>query len=269
MPLRRAARVLLVGPPGAGKGTQTERLLKRYPQLSSIGSGDLLRDNVRNRTPLGIQAEATMKAGNLVPDTMILRVIINELTMRGWILNGEQKQLTLNSTAATLDGSALLGAFSATIDNFITPPPTPDDDLYPNEDPDASFVLDGFPRTAGQATQLDTYIPINLVVNIDTPASVIMDRICNRWVHVPSGRVYNTTFNAPKVPGKDDVTGEPLTRREDDDPETWKQRLRKFEETAAPMLEFYDKKGVLRTVSGNSSDEISPKLFAEFGRMFL
>ena len=87
-------------------------------------------------------------------------------------------------------------------------------------------------------------------------------------MHAPSGRVYNTDFNTPKVAGKDDVTGEPLTKREDDGEKTWKQRLRKFDETSRPLLEHYDKKGVLWTVEGNSSDEISPRLFAEFERRF-
>lgn len=137
-----------------------------------------------------------------------------------------------------------------------------------SDHPSASFILDGFPRTAAQASQLDDLIPINLVVNINTPPEVIIDRISNRWVHAPSGRVYNTTFNAPKVPGIDDVTGEPLTRREDDDPEVWKARLKSFRETSLPLLEHYDKLGVLWTVNGNSSNEITPKIFKEFSKRF-
>jgi adenylate kinase len=137
-----------------------------------------------------------------------------------------------------------------------------------SDDPSASFILDGFPRTAGQASQLDALIPINLVVSLKTPFEVILERIAGRWVHAPSGRVYNTTFNAPKVAGKDDITGEPLTKRSDDDEETWKARLKKFEETSEPLLEHYDRKGVLWTVEGNSSDEISPKLYEEFEKRF-
>jgi len=105
-------------------------------------------------------------------------------------------------------------------------------------------------------------------VHLDTPASVIIDRITNRWIHAPSGRVYNTTFNPPKSPGKDDITGESLTQREDDSEATWLTRLGKFQETCEPLLEHYDRLGVLWTVKGNSSDEISPKLFEEFGRRF-
>lgn len=138
----------------------------------------------------------------------------------------------------------------------------------PDNTPSASYILDGFPRTAAQATQLDALVPINLVVHIDTPASVIIDRITNRWIHAASGRVYNTTFNPPKTPGKDDITGETLTQRADDSEATWLTRLKKFQETCEPLLEHYDKLGVLWVVQGNSSDEISPKLFQEFGRRF-
>jgi adenylate kinase len=115
---------------------------------------------------------------------------------------------------------------------------------------------------------LDTLVPVNFVVELITPASVILNRIASRWVHEPSGRVYNTDFNAPKTPGKDDVTGEPLTQREDDSIDTWKQRLRKFEETSRALLDHYDRRGCLWRVEGNSSDEISPKLFAEVERRF-
>lgn len=137
-----------------------------------------------------------------------------------------------------------------------------------SEDPSASFILDGFPRTVEQATQLDSLIPINLVVSLKTPASVILERIAGRWVHAPSARVYNTTFHPPKVSGLDDITGERLTKRPDDSEETWRTRLKKFEETSEPLLEHYAQKGVLWEVQGNSSDEISPKLYQEFERRF-
>jgi adenylate kinase len=115
---------------------------------------------------------------------------------------------------------------------------------------------------------LDSLVPINFVVHLVTPPSIILSRITSRWVHEPSGRVYNADFNAPKVPGKDDLTGEPLTQREDDSIDTWKQRLHKFEETSRALLQHYQRKGCLWRVEGNSSDEITPKLFAEFERKF-
>jgi adenylate kinase len=259
--LKRAARVILVGAPGVGKGTQTERLIRRYPQLSSISSGDLLRNNVRNRTPLGVQAEAKMKAGELVPDNMILRLIYNELKTRGWV-KSDEPMIPYNLNTASADA-----AIPWMEDPFVAGAPTPQSFSF-SDAPTASFILDGFPRNATQAAQIDKLVPINLVVNINTSAEIVIDRICNRWVHEPSGRVYNTTFNAPKVAGKDDVTGEPLTRRPDDDPDVWRTRLSNFEKTSLPLLEHYDRKGVLWTVKGNSSDEISPKLFAEFDKRF-
>ncbi len=187
-------------------------------------------------SPSGLQAEGAMKAGNLVPDDMILKLILNELKAKRWVS----------------PKSSVSDALPA----------------EPSDNPGASFILDGFPRTSVQASRLDALIPINLVVSLITPVDIILKRIASRWVHAPSGRVYNTDFNAPKVAGKDDLTGEPLTKRADDDDETWKQRLKKFDETSLPLLEHYDSKGILWTVKGNSSDEISPKLFQEFERRF-
>ena len=193
---------------------------------------------------------------------MILRLILNEFTTRGWLRDSSKASYSLNSAVNQLSGAEPVD------DTFITTF-NPEDRKYNySDEPSASFVLDGFPRTAPQATQLDELVPINFVVHINTPNSIVVDRICNRWVHEPSGRVYNTTFNAPKVHGVDDVTGEPLSRRPDDDPEIWKKRLKSFEETSIPLLEHYDKQGVLWTVNGNSSDEITPRLLQELKRRF-
>ncbi|KAJ6005261.1 Adenylate kinase 2 [Penicillium sp. IBT 35674x] len=238
--LQKPARIILIGAPGVGKGTQSERLLSRFPQLASISSGDLLRENVRRRTSLGIEAEAAMQSGNLVPDSMILNLISSELKSKGWLIPSPQS--TSSSTQPTNESHTL--------------------------SPTASFILDGFPRTASQATSLDTLVPVNFVVQLITPPSVILSRIASRWVHEPSGRVYNTDFHPPKVPGKDDVTGEPLTQRQDDSIDTWKQRLRKFEETSRALIEHYEGRGCVWRVEGNSSDEISPQLFAEIERRF-
>jgi len=211
-----------------------------------------------------------MKTGALIPDTTILRLIVSELKMRGW-LQSLQSPMTLASMAATADSIDVSGSgrnMEVESDNYITQEPAKESAFEYSESPDASFILDGFPRTAGQAQSLAALLPINLVVHIKTPIDVILDRICNRWVHADSGRVYNTTFNAPKVAGKDDITGETLIQRDDDKPETWKARLAKFEETSLPLLEHYDKQGVLWSVQGNTSDEISPRLFDEFGKRF-
>lgn len=209
-----------------------------------------------------------MKTGALVPDSMILRLIRNTLVTRGWLVDkSSPRTLTLNAAAAGLD---LAGPAQALPNHSFlsTMPSTLDSEYDFNEDPDASFILDGFPRNDAQARQLDALVPINLVVDIHTPPDIIMDRICNRWIHAPSGRTYNTTFNPPKAPGVDDLTGEPLTQRDDDNPDVWRARLQKFHETSLPLLDHYDKLGVLWRVEGNTSDEISPALFREFERRF-
>lgn len=211
----------------------------------------------------GIKAQITMRSGGLVPDAMILRLILNELKTRGWLfLPGGPEMLTLNSATAATSHQDF------DVDSFVETPSLANAFPQTSDDPSASFILDGFPRTASQATQLDTVVPVNFVVSIRTPFPIILERIAGRWVHAPSGRVYNTTFHPPMVPGRDDVTGEPLTKRPDDDEKTWLARLRKFEETSEPLLEHYAKKGVLWEVEGNSSDEITPKLDAEFQRRF-
>lgn len=203
-----------------------------------------------------------MKTGELVPDSMILRLIVNELTTRGWIQDNTLRPYSVYSSSVGVEDA------DGTVDSVLIPSQFRAAKYQYSDHASASFVLDGFPRTASQAVQLDEIVPINLVVNIQTPPEVIIERICNRWVHEPSGRVYNTTFNPPKVEGRDDVTGEALTRRADDDPEVWKARLQRFKETNESLLDHYDKHGVLWTVNGNSSDEISPQLFKEFGKRF-
>jgi len=211
-----------------------------------------------------------MKAGGLVSDDLILRLIRNELNHRGWIFSshpsGDVMTLASSSATSTTD-SPLAGA---DVETFISSPEHARGYLHPHasDDPSASFLLDGFPRTACQAEQLDKIVPINWAVSIKTPLDVVLGRISGRWVHEPSGRVYNTTFNKPQVPGRDDITGETLVRRADDDEEVYRARFKKFQETSEPLLEHYARKGVLWEVEGLSSDEISPKLFQEFQRRF-
>ncbi|ODA79198.1 hypothetical protein RJ55_04790 [Drechmeria coniospora] len=275
MQLRRAARVILVGAPGVGKGTQSERLLRRFPQLKSISTGDLLRSNVKRRTPLGIMAESTIKTGGLVADDLMLRLISSELRTRGWLGRDAPAVMTLSSEATATE----MGAHDderQPMDGYVgapwsLPPTRESASAAPraSDDPAASFILDGYPRSASQATTLDAIVPINLAVSIKTPFSVILERIAGRWVHEPSGRVYNTTFRAPRVAGRDDVTGEPLTQRPDDTEDVYRARFRRFEETSEPLLEHYAKKGVLLEVEGLSSDEISPKLYGEFEKRFV
>lgn len=122
------------------------------------------------------------------------------------------------------------------------------------------WLLDGFPRTIGQAEALWKVQPVNVVLNLDVPFDVIIDRIKSRWVHLPSGRVYNIGFNSPKVAGKDDETGEDLMQRPDDKPGAVKKRLEIYESMTRPVIKFYKDKGILQEFKGRTSDEIWPKV---------
>lgn len=123
-----------------------------------------------------------------------------------------------------------------------------------------TWLLDGFPRTVNQAEALWRVQPVDVVLNLVVPFEVIIDRVKSRWVHLPSGRVYNIGFNTPKVEGKDDVTGEDLVQRPDDKPEAVKKRLEIYDSVTRPVIEFYKKKGILQQFEGKTSDEIWPKV---------
>mmetsp|Transcript_11164 Transcript_11164/g.15720 ORF Transcript_11164/g.15720 Transcript_11164/m.15720 type:complete len:276 (+) Transcript_11164:112-939(+) len=123
-----------------------------------------------------------------------------------------------------------------------------------------SLLLDGFPRTMEQAKTLNDYIDVDLVVELDIPTETIVDRIADRWIHPSSGKVYNYSYNPPRVHGKDDETGEDLVQRDDDKPETVRKRLRAYDEVTAPLVEYYDEKGVIRTFKGTMSDVIYPEV---------
>ena len=198
----------------------------------------------------GIKADSYMRTGGLVPDPLILNLILSELKSRKWVSTSQSN----NEIVAAL-GRGNGSASSA---------------VEPSTDPDTSFILDGFPRTASQAEYLAHLLPMNLVLHLVTPVDIILSRIASRWVHSPSGRVYNIGFNDPKISGKDDVTGEELVQREDDSEATWRKRLAKFEDTSNGLLNFYKRSdaSLVVKVEGNSSDEISPKLFEELEQRF-
>lgn len=198
----------------------------------------------------GQQADTYMRSGKLVPDPLILNLILTELTSRKWLSTDRSNE-------------EIIAALEPGHDSISSA-------VRPSDDPDSSFILDGFPRTAVQARALSQLLPMNLVVNLVTPVDIILQRMASRWIHQPSGRVYNVGFNDPKVPGKDDVTGEPLTQREDDSEATWRKRLSTFDETSVPLLNFYRETQVETVVEakGNSSDEISPQIFAEIEKRF-
>jgi nucleoside-triphosphate--adenylate kinase len=214
----KVLRMLIFGKPGAGKGTLSARLVRKYDILS-LSTGDLLRQHIAEKTEVGRQAEEIVAQGGLLPDDVMLKVVTSKL------------------------------------------------DLVRNK----HWILDGFPRTLGQGELLDSHLkksnsPLSLVINLDVPDDVILSRISDRWVHLPSGRVYNMSYNQPKVEGRDDETGEPLTKRPDDNPEIFSRRLKQFYASTSPLLSYYASAKApgkkLVTLKGTSSDEIWPKLDA-------
>ncbi|TPX54612.1 hypothetical protein PhCBS80983_g05858 [Powellomyces hirtus] len=239
----RRMRSLIMGSPGAGKGTQTKRLTQRY-DIETISSGDLLRQSIMDGTPFGLQAQKIIEDGGLVPDDLVVELIMFELDKlegKNWLL----------------DGMAIL-------DNLEAAHTSPNDD-------EPSFS--GFPRTLSQAQTLDAHLetlqhPLDLVINLDVPEEVILQRIMDRWIHPASGRTYNMSYNPPKKTGFDDETGEPLTKRADDNVETFKYRLDQYYELTKPLLDYYAARGTLRSFHGKTSDEIYPQIEKELDSWF-
>lgn len=221
MSLVRPLRLLLLGAPGSGKGTQTLRLLKEFPLINPVLLGDILRHEMAEHSAIGRGAAQYIQNGELVPDRTMIALITGHLLNPRWA------------------GSS----------------------------PSALFLLDGFPRTLNQAHQLDELLhprdkDLNMVVELDVDQNVILERIEARWVHVDLGRVYNLDYNPPKTPFRDDVTGEPLTKRDDDTAAVFQKRLDTYNRELAPLKQYYAQKGVLHTVLGNTLDIIYPKLAA-------
>lgn len=133
---------------------------------------------------------------------------------------------------------------------------------------DKPWLLDGFPRTVKQAKELWKVQPVDVVLNLVVPFEVIIERVKNRWVHLPSGRVYNIGFSIPKVEGKDDETGEDLVQRPDDKPEAVKKRLEIYQSITQPVIDFYKEKGILTMFEGHTSDEIWPKVIVFLDPLF-
>ncbi|GAA5987584.1 hypothetical protein JCM11641_005369 [Rhodosporidiobolus odoratus] len=203
-------RMIILGAPGAGKGTLSDWLLEKY-DVESVVVGQLLRNEILKGTKLGQEAERVMKSGGLLSDETVLKLVEPEL-----------ERLR-----------------------------------------DKNWLLDGFPRKASQAALLDDVLAkqgdaLNVVVAVKVPDSVIVERIADRFIHLASGRTYNLKFNPPQEPGKDDVTGEPLSQRPDDDPATVRRRLEIFHAENDPLLAHYD--GALLAFEGKTSKEIWPSL---------
>ena len=181
-------RAILLGGPGAGKGTQATYITERYG-IPQISTGDMLRAAVKAGTPLGVEAKKVMDAGQLVSDEIILGLV---------------KERTQQSDCAK------------------------------------GFLFDGFPRTLAQADALKSQgLDIDFVVEIDVDDEEIIKRMSGRRVHLASGRTYHVIYNPPAVEGKDDVTGEDLVQRDDDQEETVRERLRIYHEQTEPLIKYY------------------------------
>ncbi len=181
-------RLILLGGPGAGKGTQANYIKERY-LIPQISTGDMLRAAVKAGTELGMEAKKHMDSGGLVPDDVIIGLVKERIK---------------------------------------------------EPDCEKGFLFDGFPRTIPQADAMkDAGVPIDAVVDIDVPDEEIVKRMSGRRVHLPSGRTYHVVFNPPKEEGKDDVTGEPLIQRDDDQEETVKKRLEVYHAQTEPLIDYY------------------------------
>ncbi|KAI3787277.1 hypothetical protein L1987_41636 [Smallanthus sonchifolius] len=191
-------RLILIGPPGSGKGTQSPIIKDEYC-LCHLATGDMLRAAVAAKTPLGIKAKETMERGELVSDDLVVGII---------------------------------------------------DEAMKKPSCQKGFILDGFPRTVAQAEKLDEMLEkqgtkIDKVLDFAIDDSILEERITGRWIHASSGRTYHTKFAPPKVPGIDDVTGEPLMQRKDDTAAVLKSRLEAFHRQTEPVIDYYNKKGVV------------------------
>ncbi|AVQ85886.1 MULTISPECIES: adenylate kinase [Plesiomonas] len=183
-------RIILLGAPGAGKGTQAQFIMEKYG-IPQISTGDMLRAAVKAGTELGLQAKAIMDAGQLVTDELIISLVKERIAQ---------------------------------------------------EDCRNGFLLDGFPRTIPQADAMkEAGIDVDFVLEFDVPDQVIVERMSGRRVHPASGRVYHVVYNPPKVEGKDDVTGEDLIIRADDEAETVRKRLAIYHEQTEPLVAYYTK----------------------------
>eukprot|EP00887_Chlorella_sp_A99_P006429 scaffold3.g6429.t1 len=205
-------RLILIGPPGCGKGTQSP-MIKNENCLCHLATGDLLRAAVAARTPLGLEAKKAMEAGALVSDDIVVGLIEDNI--------GRPECRT-------------------------------------------GFVLDGFPRTVVQAQKLDQMLTkkgqsIHKVLNFVVPDSLLVDRITGRWVHPASGRSYHEKFAPPKVAGVDDVTGEPLVKRKDDNADTLKSRLAAFHAQTAPVISHY-KSRVVNVKADKPQGEVASQI---------
>ena len=198
--------IVLLGPPGAGKGTQAELIVKKYG-IPQISTGDIFRANIKNGTELGKKAKEYMDKGELVPDELVVDLVKDRL---------EQ------------------------------------------DDCKDGFMLDGFPRTVFQAEELTKImeaksLSINYVLNIDVAPEKLIDRIAGRRVCKSCGATYNVNTKPTAKEGICDTCGGEVYQRADDNRETVENRINVYFAQTAPLIEYYEKAGVLATVNGDQA----------------
>ena len=196
-------KIIMMGAPGAGKGTQAKMIAEKYA-IPHISTGDIFRANIKNGTELGKEAKKYMDQGKLVPDELTVKILLDRVAQ-----------------------------------------------------PDCAngYVLDGFPRTIPQAEVLDKALcelgdKIDYAINVDVPDENIVNRMGGRRACVGCGATYHIKYNAPKEENTCDTCGSDLIIRDDDKPETVQNRLSVYHEQTQPLIDFYEKQGVLKTVDG-------------------
>jgi adenylate kinase len=215
-----AKYIVLLGPPGAGKGTQAQIIAEKY-ELVHVSSGDLFRENLKNETDLGKLAQTFMNRGELVPDDVTIAMVRDRLS-RPDCHNGA--------------------------------------------------LLDGFPRTPAQAEALSRMLQelggaVNLVPYIFVPEEILVERLGGRWTCRANGHVFHEKFNPPAVAGICDEDGSELYQRDDDKPETVKNRIKVYQEQTAPLITYYQEKGLLVEVDGTKPIEaVTAELLHAIGK---
>lgn len=201
-------KVIMLGAPGAGKGTQAKKIADKY-QIPHISTGDIFRANIKAGTELGMKAKSFMDQGQLVPDEVTIGMLLDRISQ---------------------------------------------------DDSKNGYVLDGFPRTIPQAESLTAALKergekIDYAVNVDVPDDNIINRMSGRRACVGCGATYHVVYNAPKSEDICDTCGEKLILRDDDKPETVKNRLLVYHDQTQPLIDYYKKEGVLVEVDGTQNLE--------------
>lgn len=196
-------KIIMLGAPGAGKGTQAKMIAAKYG-IPHISTGDIFRANIKNGTELGAKAKEYMDKGLLVPDELVVDLVI---------------------------------------------------DRFKEPDCEKGYVLDGFPRTIPQAEALDKALTaiggsVDYAINVEVPDENIINRMGGRRACVGCGATYHIVYSPTKVEGKCDTCGADLIIRDDDKPETVKNRLAVYHEQTQPLIDYYTNKGITREVDG-------------------